>query len=213
MSHLPGNNRGVRGWGWYSLCVCVVSMTEWVTSSGGDKQEYLCKEVTALCLTVWCDTMQFHYIVFFWEQWKLNTGLWTEVGRENTKERLTSSLQWNLFFALYSILIFNLHAAKRWNTDEMWRLKMEYGVCIICKKLLTFVLMSGLDFSFSGCFCSLIPLSLGVLSCLSTLIILLMYACAKLEVLTWRFSSDVPVSTLEFLRPFPVVKLSQTAPP
>ncbi|KAG7234197.1 hypothetical protein INR49_005516 [Caranx melampygus] len=62
-------------------------------------------------------------------------------------------------------------------------------------------------------FCSLIPLSLGVLSCLSTLIILLMYACARLEVLTWRFSSDGPVSILEFLRPFPLVRLSQTVPP
>ena len=77
--------------------------------------------------------------------------------------------------------------------------------------LLTVVLMSDLPFSFSGCFCSLIPFSLGVLSCLSTLIILLMYACAKLEVLTWRFSSGA--STLEFLRPLPVVRLSQTVPP
>lgn len=73
--------------------------------------------------------------------------------------------------------------------------------------------MSDLPFSFSGNFCSLIPLSLGVLSCLSTLIILLMYACARLEVLTWRFSSDGPVSILEFLRPFPFVRLSQTVPP
>lgn len=81
-------------------------------------------------------------------------------------------------------------------------------------KLLTVVLISGLPFSFSGSFfCSQIPLNLGVLSCLSTLIILLMYACARLEVLTWRFSSNVPISILEFLRPFPLVRLSQTVPP
>lgn len=80
-------------------------------------------------------------------------------------------------------------------------------------KSLTVVLMSGLPFSFSCCFCSHIPRSLGVLSCLSTLIILLMYACARLEVLTWRFSSNVPVSIFAFLRPFPLVRLSQTVPP
>lgn len=89
---------------------------------------------------------------------------------------------------------------------------MGFALSVVLWKLLTVVLMSDFPFSFSGCFCSVIPLKLGVLSCLSTLIILLMYACAKLEVRTWRFSSDIPVSTLGFLRPFPVVKLSQTVP-
>lgn len=73
--------------------------------------------------------------------------------------------------------------------------------------------MSGLSFSFSCCFCSFAPLYFGFFSCLSTLIILLMYACAKLDVLTCRFSSGVPPSTFGFLRPFPVVKLSHTVPP
>lgn len=90
--------------------------------------------------------------------------------------------------------------------------------CYMCMlynfyKLLTVVLMSDRPFSFSGSFCWHIPLSLGVFSCLSTLIILLMYAWATLEVLTWRFSSDDPVSLLVFLRPFPAVRLSQTVPP
>lgn len=80
-------------------------------------------------------------------------------------------------------------------------------------KRLTAVFMSVFAFSFPDCFCSLIPSSLGVLSCLSTLIILLMYACARLELLTGRFSSDAPGSALEFFRPLPVVRLSQTVPP
>lgn len=78
---------------------------------------------------------------------------------------------------------------------------------------LTVVLMSDLPFSSSSCFCSFTPLYFGFFSCLSTLIILLMYAWAKLDVLTCRFSSGVPPSTLEFFRPFPVVKLSHTVPP
>lgn len=103
--HLPADKRAGRGGEgiWYSVCVCVcvVSMSdEWWR----DKQEYLCKQVSALCLPVWCDTMQFHYIVFFWERWKLNTELWSE-GRHKGEHWPQA---YNDFSSLHCLLTFNV---------------------------------------------------------------------------------------------------------
>lgn len=74
------------------------------------------------------------------------------------------------------------------------------------------VLMSTFPLSFSDPTCSPVPLCLGPLSCLSTLIILLMHACAKLDVLVGRCSSDAPTSSLEFFLLFPGMRLSQILP-
>lgn len=100
--------------------------------------------------------------------WKLNT----ELGRENPKG--SAELKPTMMFVFctnYNHLVLVCLAILK---HHMKRISKVGASGLHVLKILTVALMPDFTSSSSGSFCSLIPLSLWVLACLSTLIILLM---------------------------------------